>query len=74
MPTFQNITTSRKGDTLDGEPLQDQEKLIIRWGDGTSSSHRVSVEKGVALLVLMHKGMEIKVPLRGTKLFMVRDV
>jgi hypothetical protein len=74
MPTFQKVELHKKQDLLDGIPLKNDEKVIVRWGDGTSSSHRIVMEKEGAFLKLAHKGIELKLPLRNSNLFMVRDV
>lgn len=41
VPKFERVEVKDFQDHLDGKPLLDGERVIVRWGDGTTSSHTV---------------------------------
>jgi hypothetical protein len=61
-------------DTLGGRPLLTGDRVVVRWGDGTSSSHTVTVNKhGEAFVEVTYRGVPLKVFLLDNDLSAARD-
>lgn len=101
MPTFQQIEVKLSKDCLDGKPLVSGGKVIVRWGDGTSSTHVAEVvskptdgcdtvllesvgkrrkvdriphvTEERAFVIVKHKGIDLRVALRDSGLYLMRD-
>lgn len=61
-------------DTLGGRPLLTGDRVVVRWGDGSSTSHQAFVDvNGGAYVVVTYRGVELDVFLLDNDLSAARD-
>lgn len=89
MPVYRRVECVNGRDMLDSKPLEDGEKVIVRWPNGTASNHTVSVATPLeggdsrrgkakplwsqAFVKLDHKGFLLKIALRDSGLELIRE-
>lgn len=75
MGTFQKVVLDEfDEDSLDGKPLKAGERVIVRWGDGSTTTHAVAVDSGgESLVTVQYRGTSLTVFLLESGLSLVRD-